>query len=99
MTSDPPSTRTMVSGQLSDAGFSLPTHEPWPEPGGVFDLQPEIVLIGTGRKQVFLQPELMMSFYRREVGFEVMSTHAACRTFNVLVSESRNAVAALLPVG
>ncbi len=64
----------------------------------IFDLQPEIVLIGTGRKQVFLPPELMMSFYRREIGFEVMSTHAACRTFNVLVSEARNAVAALLPV-
>ena len=65
----------------------------------IMDLQPEIVLIGTGRKQVFLPPELMMNFYRNEIGFEVMSTHAACRTFNVLVSESRNAVAALLPVG
>ena len=61
----------------------------------ILDLQPEIVLIGTGRKQVFLPPELMMFFYRREVGFEVMTTPAACRTFNVLISESRNVVAAL----
>ena len=64
----------------------------------IIDLQPEIVLIGTGRKQVFLPPELMMFFYRREVGFEVMTTAAACRTFNVLISEARNAVAALLPI-
>jgi uncharacterized protein len=40
-----------------------------------------------------------MCFYRRQVGVEFMSTEAACRTFNVLVSENRNVVAALLPPG
>lgn len=65
----------------------------------ILELQPEIVLIGTGSQQVFLPPELMMYFYRREVGVEVMTTHAACRTFNILISESRKAVAALLPAG
>jgi uncharacterized protein len=39
-----------------------------------------------------------MFFYSREIGIEVMTTDAACRTFNVLVSESRNVVAALIPV-
>ena len=62
----------------------------------VLDLRPEVVLIGTGKKQVFLQPELMDYFYRTGVGVEVMSTQAACRTFNVLVSEGRNVVAALM---
>ena len=38
-----------------------------------------------------------MHFYRRGIGIEVMSTDAACRTFNVLVSEGRKVVAALLP--
>lgn len=65
----------------------------------VFALQPEIVLLGTGSTQVFPEPELMMCFYRRGVGIEVMATAAACRTFNVLVSERRNVVAALLPPG
>ena len=63
----------------------------------ILDLDPEIVLLGTGASQVFLPPERMMYFYSRNVGVEVMNTEAACRTFNVLVSESRKVVAALLP--
>ncbi len=65
----------------------------------VFDLEPEIVLLGTGRDQLFPEPALMMSFYRRGIGIEAMTTQAACRTFNVLMSERRNAVAAMLPAG
>ncbi len=64
----------------------------------VFELQPEVVLIGTGIKQVFLPPKLMVMFYQKGIGIEVMTTHAACRTFNVLVSEGRNVVAALMPI-
>jgi uncharacterized protein len=63
----------------------------------VLALQPEVVLLGTGARQVFPRPELMMCFHRRGIGIEVMTTAAACRTFNVLVSESRKVVAALLP--
>jgi len=63
----------------------------------ILDFDPEIVLLGTGPSQVFLPPERMMYFYSRNVGVEVMNTEAACRTFNVLVSESRKVVAALLP--
>jgi len=62
----------------------------------LLDLQPELVLIGTGATQAFLPPRQMMFFYSRNIGVEVMTTDAACRTFNVLVSESRNVVAALL---
>jgi len=62
----------------------------------VLDLQPELVLIGAGARQAFLSPRQMMYFYSRNIGVEVMTTDAACRTFNVLVSESRNVVAALL---
>lgn len=65
----------------------------------VFALEPEVVLLGTGSRQIFPEPELMMSFHRRGIGIEVMATPAACRTFNVLVSERRNVVAALLPPG
>lgn len=65
--------------------------------GPVFELEPEIVLLGTGDRQIFLPAELMMVFYSRGIGAEVMATPAACRTFNVLVSEERRVVAALLP--
>jgi len=64
----------------------------------VFDLQPEVVLIGTGNTQVFLPPTTQVHFFRRQVGFEVMTTDAACRTYNVLIAEGRQVVAALLPL-
>lgn len=63
----------------------------------ILEFDPEIVLIGSGPTQHFLPPGLLMFFYSRGIGIEVMTTDAACRTFNVLVSESRNVVAALLP--
>ena len=66
--------------------------------GQILDLEPEIVLLGTGQRQVFLEPELLMHFYQQPVGVEIMSTRAACDTFNILVSESRNVVAALVQV-
>jgi len=64
----------------------------------IFDLQPEVILIGTGNHQVFLPPSTQVHFFRHNFGFEVMTTDAACRTFNVLVGEGRHVVAALLPI-
>jgi uncharacterized protein len=64
----------------------------------VFRLEPEIVLLGTGPRQQFLSPALTVCFYRQGIGVEAMTTEAACRTFNVLMSERRNAVAAMLPL-
>ena len=64
----------------------------------IFDLEPEVILIGTGDRQVFLPPATQVHFFRRNFGFEVMTTDAACRTFNVLAAEGRHVVAALIPV-
>ena len=64
----------------------------------IFEFAPEVVLLGTGAHQQFPPVELMMEFFHRGVGAEVMSTPAACRTFNVLVSEQRQVVAALMPI-
>ena len=55
----------------------------------VFDLQPELVLIGTGKAQVFLPPAVQALFFQRGIGFEVMTTDAACRTFNILIIHMR----------
>lgn len=63
----------------------------------VFDMQPELVLIGCGKVQTFLPPAKQALFFRRNISVEVMVTDAACRTFNVLVAEGRNVIAALLP--
>ena len=61
-------------------------------------LEPEILIIGTGEKQRFLPGELMASLSREGIGLEVMDTAAACRTYNVLLSEDRKVVAALLMI-
>jgi uncharacterized protein len=58
-------------------------------------LQPEIVLIGTGDEVLLPDVDLMAALAARAIGVEIMSTPAACRTFNVLVHERRRVVAAL----
>jgi len=62
----------------------------------VLELQPEILLLGTGRRQEFPPQPLLALLYGARVGFEVMDTGAACRTYNVLVGEGRNVAAALI---
>jgi uncharacterized protein len=68
-----------------------------PHAAAVLALEPEVVLLGTGPKQSFPAPEFGAAFLRQGVGFEVMDTGAACRTFNVLVAEQRRVVALLIP--
>jgi len=62
----------------------------------VLALEPEVVLLGTGARQVFPAPSFGAQFLRAGIGFEVMDTSAACRTFNVLVGEQRRVAAILL---
>jgi uncharacterized protein len=63
----------------------------------ILEFAPELVLIGTGQRQVFPEAAFGAQFLRSGIGFEVMNTGAACRTFNVLVSEQRRVVALLIP--
>jgi len=60
-------------------------------------LEPELVVFGSGPKLRFPSPALVRSLLGAGVGVESMDTSAACRTYNVLVSEHRRAVAVLLP--
>ena len=64
----------------------------------IIDLQPDVVILGTGERQVFPSADLIGAFLEQGIGIEVMDTRAACRTYNVLVSEDRNALAALMPL-
>jgi uncharacterized protein len=59
-------------------------------------LKPEVVLIGTCEKQVFPPREALVSLLRRRIGVEVMDNAAASRTYNLLASEGRRAVAAFM---
>ncbi|MGI9290758.1 MAG: Mth938-like domain-containing protein [Gammaproteobacteria bacterium] len=60
------------------------------------ELKPEILLFGSGEKQQFPDIGLLTEIMRAGTAIEVMETHAACSTFNVLISENRSVVAALL---
>lgn len=61
-------------------------------------LEPEIVLLGTGARLHFPPAPLFHLLVRQGIGFEVMDTGAACRTYNVLMAEGRRVVAALLMI-
>lgn len=64
--------------------------------GRLTALQPELVIIGSGQRLRFPAPPVLRPLIERRVGFETMDTAAACRTYNVLVSERRSVVAALI---
>jgi uncharacterized protein len=61
----------------------------------VLALEPTIVLVGAGTARALPDIELMAELATRGIGLEIMSTPAACRTFNVLLQERRRVVAAL----
>jgi uncharacterized protein len=63
---------------------------------GLLQDNPELVIFGSGARLRFPKPALLRALIERRIGVESMDTPAACRTFNVLASEGRNVVAALL---
>jgi uncharacterized protein len=61
-------------------------------------LAPEIIVLGTGAKQHFPDYDLLQPLINKQIGLEVMATDAACRTYNILMSEGRRVAAALLMI-
>jgi uncharacterized protein len=66
------------------------------DPSRILALEPELVLLGTGPRQIFPAASFRAQFLSAGIGVEVMDTGAACRTFNVLVAEQRRVVALLM---
>ncbi|MFA7388537.1 MAG: Mth938-like domain-containing protein [Thiohalobacteraceae bacterium] len=62
------------------------------------ELDPEILILGTGAQIRFPHPGVTADLQARGIGVEIMDTAAACRTFNVLVGERRRVAAALLMI-
>lgn len=60
------------------------------------DLKAELILIGTGKRQRFPKPELLKALIAAKIGFEIMDSQAACRTYNILVGEGRQVLLALI---
>jgi uncharacterized protein len=64
----------------------------------LIELNPELILLGTGAAQVFPETSVYVRVHALGIGFEVMDTGAACRTFNILMAEGRRVAAGLLPL-
>ena len=62
------------------------------------ELAIEILLLGCGRKLVLIPAELRRQIRSAGPVLEPMDTGAACRTYNVLLSEERRVGAALIAV-
>jgi uncharacterized protein len=62
----------------------------------IADLKPEVVLLGTGTSHLFLHPKHYQCLTDSGIALECMSTAAACRTYNILMSEGRIVATALL---
>jgi uncharacterized protein len=62
----------------------------------ILDLKPEVVLLGTGERQVFPAAAFMAALLRKGIGVEVMDNAAAARTYDLLAGESRRVVAAFI---
>ncbi len=56
----------------------------------------EVVIIGTGAQTNFPSAETLKPLIEAGIGYEVMDSHAACRTYNILCGEGRNVAAAIM---
>ncbi|MFN7753779.1 MAG: Mth938-like domain-containing protein [Pseudomonadota bacterium] len=101
----------LVNGQRHESPLLLePTRPPEPMPDLVLaglraelfdaiarrDEVPEIVLLGTGARLRFPPMALLRPLSGAAIGYEVMDTAAACRTYNILMGEGRRVLALLL---
>lgn len=102
--------RARVNDRILDRSFALAPErllEDWPAPPAsaalepahldpLLALQPELVVLGTGSRQVFPPAAVLAACLTRGIGIEVMDNAAAARTYNVLAGEGRRVVVALL---
>ena len=66
----------------------------------IIELQPELVLLGTGPQLKFPAHSILAEVHQQRIGIEIMDTAAACRTYNILMAEGRFVVAGLInPAG
>ncbi len=61
-------------------------------------LEPEIIILGTGRILAFPPPGIFTAIEALNIGYEVMDTGAACRCYNLLAGEGRRVAAGLIVI-
>ena len=75
------------------AGFEQLTAEHFAQ---IDATRPDVVILGTGRRQRFVHPKLTTALTARRIGVECMDNQAACRTYNILMAEGRKVALALI---
>lgn len=83
---------------------NFPAHRPPDLDDGliaeILALSPQVVILGTGERQVFPPAAVLAAFLSRGVGIETMDNAAAARTYNLLALEGRRVAGLfLLPPG
>ena len=63
----------------------------------LFALDSDVILLGVGESADLPSPSLYKALVEHGVGFEIMTTAAACRTYTILLADNRKVVAALFP--
>ncbi len=62
----------------------------------ILEMNPEVIIIGTGEQIVFPHPSSYAAVIQQGIGIEFMDSMAACRTYNILLSEDRSVVAGII---
>ena len=91
-------TSLILTPRTLDSEWSPPPIREW-QPADLdplLALEPEIILVGTGASIHILGPQFQAHALRHGVGMECLDTEAACRTFNLVMSEGRRVVAGLI---
>ena len=104
--------RAKVNDRVFTASFAIAPNqllESWPVHAAdqltCDDLQPllamgpSVLILGTGSEQVFPPAAVMAHCLSQGIGIEVMNNASAARTYNVLASEARKVVTALILPG
>ncbi len=92
------STSLIVGARLLETGWPVQDLADLTETtiAPLLEHQPELVVLGCGEQGRFPSADIQRLFFKRGIGLECMSLTAACRTFNVLMSENRRAIAGLI---
>ena len=102
--------RARVNERVLERSFAIAPDrllEDWPAPATaaalepahlepLLALSPELLVLGTGERQVFPPAAVMAACLTRGIGIEVMDNPAAARTYHILAGEGRRVVAAFL---
>ena len=64
----------------------------------IIECKVDIIILGTGVRQIFPEASILLPALKHGVGVEVMDTGAACRSYNVLVSEGRKVAGLFYPL-